>query len=102
MKTIAVVLVFGYGLATPQIHGDLAYAEAKNGNEVQDKGVANENNPATVPRIRVSDDLHGFVLAQSGHPFVPWGFNYDHDETAACWRTTGRRNGPRSRPTSGR
>jgi hypothetical protein len=29
--------------------------------------------------IRVSDDHHGFVLASSGCPFVPWGFNYDHD-----------------------
>ena len=32
------------------------------------------------PAVRVSDDRHGFVLSQSGHPFVPWGFNYDHDE----------------------
>jgi hypothetical protein len=22
----------------------------------------------------------GFVLASSGTPFVPWGFNYDHEE----------------------
>ena len=29
--------------------------------------------------IRVSDDKTGFVLADSGRPFVPWGFNYDHD-----------------------
>lgn len=31
-------------------------------------------------RIRVSDDGERFVLADSGRPFVPWGFNYDHDE----------------------
>lgn len=31
-------------------------------------------------RIRVSDDGKGFVLAETGKPFVPWGFNYDHDE----------------------
>lgn len=31
-------------------------------------------------RIRVSDDKRGFVLAGSGRKFVPWGFNYDHDE----------------------
>jgi hypothetical protein len=31
--------------------------------------------------VRVSKDQKGFVLAPSGRPFVPWGFNYDHDET---------------------
>jgi hypothetical protein len=31
--------------------------------------------------IRVSDDKRGFVFEKSGRPFVPWGFNYDHDET---------------------
>ena len=30
-------------------------------------------------RIRVSDDQKGFVFTESGKPFVPWGFNYDHD-----------------------
>ena len=30
--------------------------------------------------IRVSDDQTGFVLTDSGRPFVPWGFNYDHDK----------------------
>jgi hypothetical protein len=30
--------------------------------------------------VRVSDDRHGFVLSQSGQPFCPRGFNYDHDE----------------------
>ncbi|HJT75663.1 MAG TPA: cellulase family glycosylhydrolase, partial [Gemmataceae bacterium] len=29
--------------------------------------------------VRVSDDRKGFVLEPSGRPFVPWGFNYDHD-----------------------
>jgi glycerophosphoryl diester phosphodiesterase len=29
--------------------------------------------------IRVSDDSKGFVLADSGTPFAPWGFNYDHE-----------------------
>ena len=33
-----------------------------------------------MPWVRVSDDGRGFVLADSGAPFVPWGFNYDHDE----------------------
>jgi len=40
--------------------------------------------PALVPGeqmdwVRVADDGHGFVLDPSGKPFVPWGFNYDHD-----------------------
>ena len=30
--------------------------------------------------IRVSDDKRGFVEADSGRQFAPWGFNYDHDE----------------------
>jgi hypothetical protein len=31
-------------------------------------------------RIRVDPAGRGFVLATSGSRFVPWGFNYDHDE----------------------
>jgi hypothetical protein len=31
-------------------------------------------------RVRVSDDKRGFIFEPSGRPFVPWGFNYDHDE----------------------
>ena len=31
--------------------------------------------------VQVADDNHAFVLAESGRKFVPWGFNYDHDET---------------------
>lgn len=30
--------------------------------------------------MRIADDARSFVLADSGRPFVPWGFNYDHDE----------------------
>ena len=30
--------------------------------------------------VRVSEDKRSFVLETSGTPFVPWGFNYDHDE----------------------
>jgi hypothetical protein len=29
--------------------------------------------------VRVSDDGAGFVRVDDGRPFVPWGFNYDHD-----------------------
>jgi hypothetical protein len=33
-----------------------------------------------MPWIAVSKDKKGFVLEPSQHPFVPWGFNYDHDD----------------------
>jgi hypothetical protein len=33
-----------------------------------------------VSRVEVSKDRQGFVLRPSEKPFVPWGFNYDHDE----------------------
>lgn len=32
-------------------------------------------------RVVVSQDKGGFVLESSGEPFVPWGFNYDHDDS---------------------
>jgi hypothetical protein len=32
-----------------------------------------------MPWIAASKDKNGFVLEPSGKPFVPWGFNYDHD-----------------------
>jgi hypothetical protein len=35
---------------------------------------------AEMPWVRVADDKQGFVLSDSGKPFVPWGFNYDHGE----------------------
>jgi hypothetical protein len=36
--------------------------------------------PDGMDRVRVSRDQTGFTLANSGRPFVAWGFNYDHDE----------------------
>jgi hypothetical protein len=33
-----------------------------------------------MPWIAVAKDQKGFVLDPSGRPFVPWGFNYDHDD----------------------
>jgi sugar phosphate isomerase/epimerase len=36
--------------------------------------------PAEMPWIAVSKDKKGFALEPSGKRFVPWGFNYDHDE----------------------
>lgn len=29
--------------------------------------------------VRVTEDGKGFALNKSGKPFVPWGFNYDHE-----------------------
>jgi hypothetical protein len=42
--------------------------------------VANGAADAEMPWVRVADNKHGFVLSTSAKPFVPWGFNYDHDE----------------------
>src|SRR5690242_7654153 len=36
--------------------------------------------PDEMPWVEVTNDKKGFVLRPSGKPFVPWGFNYDHDE----------------------
>jgi hypothetical protein len=36
--------------------------------------------PDEMPWIAVAKDKKGFALDPSGRPFVPWGFNYDHDE----------------------
>jgi hypothetical protein len=33
-----------------------------------------------MPWIQVSPDRRGFIAADSASSFVPWGFNYDHDE----------------------
>jgi hypothetical protein len=32
-----------------------------------------------MPWVQVAEDRKGFILTPTGHPFVPWGFNYDHD-----------------------
>jgi hypothetical protein len=37
-----------------------------------------EPNRGPMSRVRVSDDCRGFVLADSGRPFTPWGVNYGH------------------------
>ncbi len=41
-------------------------------------GIAQEK--SDMPRTAVSKDKKGFDLTPSGRPFVPWGFNYDHDD----------------------
>lgn len=41
---------------------------------------AGDSSAAGLSRVRVSDDRRGFVSVDTGEPFVPWGFNYDHDD----------------------
>jgi len=36
-------------------------------------------NATAIDWIVVSDDNKGFILAETEKPFVPWGFNYDHN-----------------------
>lgn len=36
---------------------------------------------ASLERVEVAPERDGFVLRPSGRPFLPWGFNYDHDQT---------------------
>src|SRR5262249_32978460 len=43
-------------------------------------GVPAQAKPGEMPWVQVSKDQKGFVLPPSGRPFVPWGFNYDHDD----------------------
>jgi hypothetical protein len=43
-----------------------------------DSGRATDQ-PRALERVRVAADGKSFVLAETGRPFVPWGFNYDHD-----------------------
>ena len=45
------------------------------------RSVPAQAKPDEMPWVQVSKDQKGFVLESSGRPFVPWGFNYDHDET---------------------
>ncbi len=40
----------------------------------------NEAAPRGMDWVRVSQDARCFVLQATGRKFVPWGFNYDHDE----------------------
>jgi hypothetical protein len=53
-------------------------------NQVQSQDVTKEtvgtNSVQAMDWVRVSNDKRTFVLDRSGKVFVPWGFNYDHDE----------------------
>ena len=42
--------------------------------------LATSQEKSEMPWIFVSKDKKGFVLDPSGKPFIPWGFNYDHDD----------------------
>jgi hypothetical protein len=53
MKTAVALIVLWYGFAT---------------------AIAND-----LQTVAVSEDGRGFVFVESGKPFIPWGFNYDHD-----------------------
>ena len=33
-----------------------------------------------MPWVQVAKNKKTFILKSSGRPFVPWGFNYDHDD----------------------
>lgn len=40
---------------------------------------AQEPAESSLPWIAISSDGKGFQTADTGNPFTPWGFNYDHD-----------------------
>jgi hypothetical protein len=42
-------------------------------------GVSAQAKADGMPWVQVAKDKKGFVLNPSARPFVPWGFNYDHD-----------------------
>jgi hypothetical protein len=44
-------------------------------------GAAVSAAPAKMERVVVAADRSHFALADSGAPFRPWGFNYDHDSS---------------------
>jgi hypothetical protein len=39
--------------------------------------------PKPMERIALAGERDSFALVPSGRPWVPWGFNYDHDDTPA-------------------
>jgi hypothetical protein len=42
-------------------------------------GVPAQAKADEMPWVAVAKDKKGFILDPPGRPFVPWGFNYDHD-----------------------
>jgi hypothetical protein len=40
----------------------------------------NQGQSAAIPWVEVAQDNRSFVLRPSDQSFLPWGFNYDHDE----------------------
>jgi hypothetical protein len=40
-----------------------------------------QSHATAMPWLAVSPDKKGFVLDSSSRPFLPWGFNYNHDDT---------------------
>lgn len=43
-------------------------------------GIGHAPSALNLEHVRLSTDGRRFVLSLSGTPFVPWGFNYDHDD----------------------
>jgi hypothetical protein len=59
-----------------------------------ENGVCSAKGPE-LPWIVLSPDGRGFIEEETGKPFVPWGFNYDHDEAGRLiedyWHTEWRK-----------
>ena len=88
MKTVAAILLLGYGLAAPQIHRDLAYTEPKNERQTLDVYSPNEGkghpvvfwihgggwqrgDKADVQRKPQAFVDKGFVFISTSYRFVP-------------------------------
>jgi hypothetical protein len=57
-----------------------ALAEQPSDDAIQRRESADQTSDAGQPWIKVARDRRGFLLADTQRAFVPWGFNYDHDE----------------------
>lgn len=66
---------------TKRIHGRLWFYEGKDVRaEFERLDKTGWRFVNSVQRIVIAANRHGFAFEKSGKPFVPWGFNYDHDE----------------------
>jgi len=82
----------GSGTSSPIMLGSKIYLTCYSGYNVPGRGRGNmdelklhlvclnrADGKLMMPRIRVNEKKTGFVLMPGDTPFVPWGFNYDHD-----------------------
>ncbi|MEX2142440.1 MAG: cellulase family glycosylhydrolase [Pirellulales bacterium] len=58
----------------------IAEAEQPARRAIQRRESADQTPDAGLPWIKVAPDRRGFLLADTQRGFIPWGFNYDHDE----------------------